>query len=715
MKKRRLLTTLLVAFISVQGFALSGCGNTDENNDSNNTMMDPDMDSNNGTSNTSNGDTTPEEDMKEPVEDSDGDGIPDDEDPDPDDGPLADADGDGILNINEDADGDGDYTNDDTDGDGVPNWLDDTDDPIMEDMGTDDGGGMEPVEMEPDMEPDMGPDPNRDSDADGIPDVDEDTFCTDKYDVDTDGDTLTDYEEFQLGTDPCNKDTDGDGLDDDRENYFGFDPNNPSTIGNQTLDGDLFIVSACDIPEEEPTDFYKNSEGDWYIALPSAFGNYTELSITNNQPREAAAVFDDPANEVSGFVLSVDSTGQDPVQTLVSYRSGINTVSSIFQDLTEGEFDTHDGNAAAPGEYQVSASSRSANKLRDDLLFALAPFDATDVTNLPSSAGNQYNRFYIKISVIEREDRLITSVAVAPEQFYQTRDAVQFRMNDLTNTTNIAQAGDGEVLRCYPFPADTEVPGADFYWVLDQSGSMNADFQKVKSFASDFYSRLQNTALDFRLGVTNMEEGFGGRLRPTIGWMSGPNADITFSSEIQYYVVDCTSNFGFGQCSGGTEHGLYAAREGIKYMRSAAASPAEKIRPNAQLATIFMSDEEDQSVKNENDPDGTNYNNEQAVINAYKTFFAANPLAFAIVSPGGSCGEDSKGYRDVALASGGATASLCASRPSGNDQPDHRHRGGSRLNLPPPRHADFIDAACLSGGRHGHERYLGAAFTQQRL
>ena len=96
-------------------------------------------------------------------------------------------------------------------------------------------------------------------------------------------------------------------------------------------------------------------------------------------------------------------------------------------------------------------------------------------------------------------------------------------------------------------------------------------------------------------------------------------------------------------------------------MRSAASQPFEKIRPNAQLATIFMSDEDDQSVKNEDDPDGTTYPNEQAAINAYKAFFANNPLAFSIVSPGSPCGEDALAYREIALASGGAVASLCAS------------------------------------------------------
>lgn len=520
---------------------------------------------------------------------------------------------------------------------------------------------MTGVDMAPDMPVDMAPDCTIDSDYDGITDCDEALICTDANDLDTDDDLLTDYEELQLGTDPCDPDTDGDGLNDERENYFGFDPNNPSTYGDTTLDGELFIVSACETPESEPIEFTKSPAGDWLVALPKSFNNYTELTVSSNSPKNTAAVYDDPANEVAGFILSSDPTGKDALQTLLGYRAGINSAGSIFQDLTEGEFNTHDRYKAAPGEYRIAAGSKSANKVRDDLLFALATFGRADVTGLPVSSGNQYNKYYVKISVIERSDRLITTVAVAPEQLYDSRDAVKFRMNDLTNTTNVAQSGDGWSLRCYPFPANTEVPAADFYWVLDQSGSMSDDFAQVKSFAADFYGQLLNTALDFRLGVTNMEYRFGGRLRPTIGWIkASATAQTTFTNEIQYYVIDCTTNFGFSGCSGGTEHGLYSAREGIKFMRSSSAPPNEKIRANAQLATIFISDENDESVKDEEDPDNTTYPSEQAVINDYAAFFGANPLAFSIVSNGGSCGEDAEGYREAALASGGAIADLCA-------------------------------------------------------
>ena len=493
----------------------------------------------------------------------------------------------------------------------------------------------------------------RDTDSDGLSDCDELALGTDPRKVDTDGDTLTDYEEGQLMTDPLAKDSDGDGLDDQDELRFGFNPGNPSTFGNGVFDGDLFIVTACDVPESEPAIFKESSRGDWLVALPVAFSNYTELAVTTAGAQDALAVYDDPVNEVSGFIFSKKATGQSAIRALVDdYKPGIASVSTILQDFTQGEFETHDKNQAAPGEYRVSVSNKSVNQLRNELLFKFSKFTPADVTNLPAAAGNKYATYYMQVTVIERADRIITTVAIAPNQYYEQFDAVKFRMNDLINTTGITKAGDDRKLRCYPFPASTEVPSADFYWVLDQSGSMSDDYVKVKSFATDFYNRLENTSLDFRLGVTNMDERYKGRLR-TGGplWHDDPN---TFIKEIEDYVSDCVV-----PCDCCAEHGLYNTREGIKYMKSTAAAPNERFRPAAQVATIWMSDEQDQSFQSLRDPGGM-ATTIPALTQAYEGFFRMNPLAFAIVSPGGSCGSAGTGYEASALASGGAIASLCA-------------------------------------------------------
>ncbi|MEM1347156.1 MAG: hypothetical protein AAGI01_01275 [Myxococcota bacterium] len=665
MKYRRQGKMFIALLLSTS--LLYACG--DESNADNNTttIPTPDVDLGQGDSDDGVGGT----DMQVEPPDEDADGIPDandvcprtaedfdgveDEDGCPD-ADVMDTDADGIaddldacpteaedVDGVEDEDGCPDLDGLDTDADGIP---DDVDACPMEaeninEFEDEDGCPDDPCTL--------------DDDFDGIGNCDEELLGTDPNNTDTDGDFLSDFEELQAGTNPLSKDTDMDGLDDGRELFFGFDPKKKDTLGDGIEDGNRFIVNACETPESEPVDFYKSAPGDWNLALPAAFSTYTELHINGAANGQAAAVYDDSANEVAGFILSEDINAVDAVTRLLDHVHDLKTLGTVRQDLTEGEFDTHDRFKAAPGEYVVEVASKSSKAVRDDLLFRVAGFDQADVTNLPTSGGNLYEEFVFKITVLERGDRFMTTVSVAPTQRFDALDSVRFRMSDLTNTTNVSRAQDSTLLRCYPFPATTEIPAADFYWVLDQSGSMNNDFAKLKQFAQDFYDQLLNTSLDFRLGVTNMHAGFQGRLRHTVGW----HTDLhTFTDEIQYYVVGCTDNF-VGNCSGSVEYGLYAAREGITYMRGSASPQAVRMRPHAQLATIFMSDEEPQSYQSGQEPGGPVAGATQLRAN-YQAFFSNNPLAFSISGERGLCELGGEGYADIAFRTGGASASLCA-------------------------------------------------------
>ncbi len=63
-----------------------------------------------------------------------------------------------------------------------------------------------------------------DADQDGLPDVFEDAFGTDKHNQDSDHDGILDGFEVDMGTDPSAADTDGDGYDDFAEIANGTDP-----------------------------------------------------------------------------------------------------------------------------------------------------------------------------------------------------------------------------------------------------------------------------------------------------------------------------------------------------------------------------------------------------------------------------------------------------------------------------------------------------------
>ncbi len=578
--------------------------------------------------------------------------------------------------------------------------MDDDDD----DAGEPDMNGPDP-DMGSDMDPDMddgfnpvqvcladceydGPRADEvDCDYDGLSNEEEFSLGSDPCDNDTDGDGLTDLREIQEGTDLLNPDTDGDGLNDADELFFEFDPKNADTLGDGTLDGDRWIVNACDDPQSEPVDYYVSAPGDWQVALPPAFSNYSELTISTAMPMDklAAAVFDDTANEVTAFILSStpdagQQAGSDILLDYVPAGGGgpLRQVGSVDQGSNGGDFFTHDFHSAAIGRYLVSTGSPiSARQFRDQLLFAIAPFDPADVTGLPNSAGATYTQFRVFISASLREsdvqgNRVITTVAVAPASKYDSREKVQFRMDDLTNTTGISSSGDLNEVQCAQFRAGEGNPQADFYWVLDQSGSMSQEYDEVRTVANQFFAELSNTALDYRLGVTNMDathdengttvSGFDGRLRVPPSWHTDLNS---FLGEIDGYVESCSG------CDGACEFGLKSAKLGIEWMRSSNAQAVERIRPDAQVITIFMSDEEDQDFQTSSQSacfgfDGTPPNTAagQAKLQDFKNFYQNNTIAFSIIGDGSGCGtHDGEAYREVALATGGSFASLCDTDP----------------------------------------------------
>ncbi|MFB6350907.1 MAG: vWA domain-containing protein, partial [Bradymonadaceae bacterium] len=384
------------------------------------------------------------------------------------------------------------------------------------------------------------------------------------------------------------------------------------------------------------------------------------LTFEHPERPRAAAVYDDPATAVAGALLSKhrSRTANEPSDALRGdLREALGQTGTVVQDQTGADFQTHDRKTAAVGRYLIETDeAKSIRKLRQELLLNMVPFGAGEVSGLPHTDGANYERFRVFMSVIFRTSQqgiaqTLVSLAIAPNKKFESLDKVRFRMNDLTNTTNVAEQVDTHLTRCARFQSGEKTPKTEFYWVLDQSGSMRDDNQKVADFASQFVEQVKNTSLDYRLGVTNMDRRNHGHLRVPPGWHTD---GATFRKEVEEAVIGCRQG-GSWRCNGGLEHGLAAAKRGIAYMTGQASeppSPTEQIRSGAQVVTIFMSDEEANSIKRRN-----------RRIQHFTNHFQNRTTAFAIVAEGYNAGcpsEDGKAYKEVALATGGKIASLCA-------------------------------------------------------
>jgi hypothetical protein len=170
----------------------------------------------------------------------------------------------------------------------------------------------------------------------------------------------------------------------------------------------------------------------------------------------------------------------------------------------------------------------------------------------------------------------------------------------------------------------------DFLWVMDNSGSMDDEQNFVAKHTAHFFDILNSFGFDFRLGVITTDNA------------ALQGSGFTTSKE------EFAANVKVGTAGSGMEQGLFYGRLALE--------PATDIgiRPDAAIALVMMSDEEDSS------PDA---------VSAYEDFFnALSARVFALVTLPVSeenpviCGTSpGTRYIEVAQATGGDFASICAS------------------------------------------------------
>ena len=190
----------------------------------------------------------------------------------------------------------------------------------------------------------------------------------------------------------------------------------------------------------------------------------------------------------------------------------------------------------------------------------------------------------------------------------------------------------------------------DILWVVDNSWSMGEEQTNLANNFASFMTYIDQSQIDYQIGVvsTDFEDpAHSGRLQgsPKIITRAAPDPVAAFAANVQV-----------GTTGGGNEMGLLAAHDALTEPL-ASSDNAGFHRPEASMALIFVSDEDDKSYGG---------------IDFYIRFFSSlkevgnenNVIVTAIVAPDpipGGCEAYYPGtrYNELVTELGGTSASIC--------------------------------------------------------
>jgi hypothetical protein len=579
--------------------------------------------------------------------------------------PFADDDGDTLTNhdegceFNRDSDGDGifDYVDQDSDNDGISDFIE--------------AGDQNPQTPPRDTDGDGIPDYlDQDSDNDGVPDREEDRNgdgvvgnCTEPCPCAVPGDYCSPTAEVCINmdcldgeTDPGSADTDGDGLPDGQE---------PTFICNAR--------SESNPNGRKPVQRQTHSSGLFQVALEE-MAIWLETNPDNAGYNEAAASFDltDADHETAGFVLARPASAADAATEAQTVIQQLNTMAGATSTpLTSGSATTsHDGHDTVVSAVvrTTISGSMSIGAARNQIIAAILGRSVADFPVLSQqNNGVVDTEFIVSFAVQVRADgQGLVIGAVATTSGYNSSEHVGYLVDDMANATSLAESAATTEIECESYIVESS-PVADIIWVVDDSGSMDDDQQRVADAGTTFLNIANQSGLDWRMCVVDMTLANPGDCCTRAGqsddfWL-GPTQSGDF--------LDCiTDPAGHRTASGGAEHGISQMEDAINQHLPRNATDTHKIRPEAKLVVIFVSDEPAQEFTEGCSVgwDGSGWDAScDAMVTSYSSYLSQpeiDAIPHGILVPGSTpdcsdLGAWSRGYEEVINQVGGQIGSIC--------------------------------------------------------
>lgn len=607
--------------------------------------------------------------MCDPVADDDGDCIPNgaegcELDPPPD------RDADGFADFS-DSDSDGDGLNDgievgsscqeprDTDGDGLPDYLD---------ADSDNDGALDRYE-DRDGNGQIGSCSSLcQSDDDCIANLGE--VCS-QAPFDSVG-VCVSFSCSEGESDPYNADTDGDGIQDGLEGTFICNPQS-----ELNPDG-LKKIKYVDSTDTQ----YVNAN--WRVAL-EVDSVETAPNIGSPGPFDSAHTFDltEPEQEVAGFLVS---RAGNFASALDESRDAIRLISSLFQvtqvttRASGSPVESLDGfDSVVNTTLDVTTSAPiDVAELRGYMLAGLlerSPFDvALPPVGWQGEAAQQFTVVYQTIYRVENAQTIYTGAVVRRAAYDDRSRATGIHAGDMGNGTGNSISLNDETVECEQFFADQQAT-ADIIWVIDESGSMNDERQALGTAANQFFEEALIAGLDFRMGVTDMNNtGPGGQPGIFASRQPGGTGDRwLLPNELAEFNANIQDPSGPDFADGGAEHGLTQGQAAITRHTPRNPMDPQMVREEAQLVVFYVTDERPDELEdlgilsdfNDVEPSLEQFNMINMAMAPYIQQFADNRAVANVISdplPYGSVGcasEHAYGYYELVAATGGQIGDIC--------------------------------------------------------
>ncbi|MBO4350191.1 MAG: hypothetical protein J6A01_04485 [Proteobacteria bacterium] len=349
---------------------------------------------------------------------------------------------------------------------------------------------------------------------------------------DFDGDGIANDIELKNGKlDPCNADTDGDGIKDGDEdlNHDGIyqpedgetDPTDPgSKIEPSTQEG-MLAMNACkrsEVLSGGTTGRYSR----FFLAkvTDKGYQYYTDLDIADTN------VVRFESGKVVGFFGShakVIGTGQQLLASALdagtyveisAFKAAV-PLASWFGDSSYGyqkEFQVVPDHTVDRYQYIIATNGKSLQEIADAIAKQLDPHSTAKYGSSTKCSGNAI--LYLARSTYEKGS--VYSGAIACESDTKTA-AVAVLMDDVASGTLVAPSrtlasevfSEGfaayEDFICQIEPYGNSAGKVDFLWVIDNSGSMADELEKLSKTIQLFGTSMKAYGIDFRAGVTTTD------------------------------------------------------------------------------------------------------------------------------------------------------------------------------------------------------------------